>query len=86
MIKTYNFLFLSSPVAEVGFQSAMYTAVEGEEEAVTVCVSVLSGNLTEVISLDYTLSVLQMTAAGQVLSHEICHNYDPIFLLFLLLV
>ena len=57
-----NVFFL---VAEVGFQSPLYTVVEGEEEIATVCVYIISGELTDVVSLNYSLSLEPQNAAGE---------------------
>ena len=52
-------------VAEVGFQSSMYTVVEGREPIVTVCVSMFSGELTDMVSLSYTVSIQEQSATGK---------------------
>ena len=65
-------------MAIVGFQSALYTVVEGEDVMVTVCVSVLdlSAQLTDVISLDYSLSAQPNTATGtEYLPIMLVHRY-----------
>ena len=54
-----------SAVAEVGFQLAKYTVVEGEQMIVTVCVAILNGVLTDVVSLNYTITALSQTATGK---------------------
>jgi hypothetical protein len=57
---------LDSNVAEVGFGSPLYTVVEGEELMVTVCVLVLSGGLTDVVSLNYSLLSQPQNAAENI--------------------
>ena len=72
-------------MAKVGFKSALYTVVEGEDVMVTVCVSVLSGQLTSVVSLNYSLSVQPLTASGsyhgimQQISFVAWMSYTPAF-------
>ena len=63
---TYNFLYaFIIAVAEVGFQLVLYTVVEGESVNVTFCVAILSGQLTDVVSLDYSISPMPETASGK---------------------
>ena len=51
-------------VAEVGFQSFTYTVVEGEEPLVTLCVAKFNGELADVVSLSYSVSLQQHSATG----------------------
>ena len=55
-----------STVAEVGFDSSMYTVTEGDETMVTLCVEIFSGELTNVVSLSYLLSLQPDTASGNI--------------------
>ena len=54
-----------SLVAGVGFGSPLYTVIEGEEEIAVVCVFILSGELTDVVSLNYSLSSEPHDATGE---------------------
>ena len=58
------FCFQYFTVAQVGFTAALYTVEEGEEEEVTVCVSILSGDITDLIFLEFNLSTYPFSAAG----------------------
>ena len=60
-----------SVVAEVGFGSSQYTVVEEEGTMVTVCVQMFSGELTDVVSLSYSLSLQPDTASGNI---SWCHD------------
>ena len=46
----------------------MYSVMEGEEDMVSVCVGVLSGELADVVILNYTLSVADGSATGELLT------------------
>lgn len=54
-------------VSEVGFQSALYMVVEGEQTMVTVCVAILAGKLTDDVSLDYAISAQSQMATGNII-------------------
>ena len=54
--------------------------MEGEEKEVTVCVSILSGDITDLIFLQFNLSAYPSSAAGiniklKIIIHHICHLY-----------
>ena len=55
-------------MAEVGFNSSVYSVMEGEEDMVSVCVGVLSGELADVVILNYTLSFADGSATGELLT------------------
>ena len=52
-------------MAEVGFQSSTYRVMEGRDPIVTVCVSMFSGELADMVSLSYTVSILAQSATGK---------------------
>ena len=52
-------------MAEIGFRSSMYTVVEGKEPIVTMCVEMFSGELTDIVSLSYSVSLQSVSATGK---------------------
>ena len=54
-----------SAVADIGFQSSMYKALEGVEPTVTVCVSIFNGELTDMVSVSYSVSLQPQSATGK---------------------
>ena len=43
----------------------MYTVVEGKEPIVTMCVEMFSGELTDIVSLSYSVSLQSVSATGK---------------------
>ena len=65
------FILVPCPVAEVGFEQTLYRVMEGgngTEVNVSVCVTVFESDtfqLTDAVSLDYSLSSQPDTASGE---------------------
>ena len=64
-IYNIKFCLLKLIVAEVGFESSLYKVIEGEEMNVRVCVLLLSGQLSDAVSLNYSLSLQPGNATGE---------------------
>lgn len=60
----YNYVIFFHTVAEVGFMSTLYTVEEGVENEVIVCVTILSGDITNLVSFEFNVTSSPNTAKG----------------------